>query len=416
MAQESTTEEKRKERLDFATTYFEIGGSFFPSFTGVLLQNNELVSVENAESVIPHINWGGFHFWGHAEFFITVPLKQFNFGTNETTDFQLTHSVVTGMRLLPWAFEEKKLRPYVGLSWSGLDFQQKEAPDGNQPVLTNNFVLAKEAGVLFGYKQFALRLGVTYFGSNKWNYPVSKTRFGLVEAPKYNIQVGLNYSYEGSHAKVQKTNDRWNGYPAISSPGLMAKRAGDFFVGIAPSFSFGLSESDYTNTTLPFLDKKPNSSMYADIAVGYQFYKLGLFTAASFRSPVFKTEGYGVAQTVKKKSFALEVNKYLTDYSGFAPFVGLNMAFDQLEYIEQGEGADINLTFRSLEPGISFGWDIIPGKTDEALILRTNLRWYPKASFEVGGKAFDFSQLEYNLIQAVFYPGRLKAKHPLRNP
>lgn len=62
------------------------------------------------------------------------------------------------------------------------------------------------------------------------------------------------------------------------------------------------------------------------------------------------------------------------------------------------------------EPGITFGWDIAPGKTSEALLLRTNLRWYPFSKIEIDHKAFHLSQLEYNLIQVVFYPGRLKNK------
>ena len=63
-----------------------------------------------------------------------------------------------------------------------------------------------------------------------------------------------------------------------------------------------------------------------------------------------------------------------------------------------------------LDAGVTFGWDIVPGKTSEALILRTNLRWYPLSKFEIDGKKFNFSQLEYNLIQVVFYPNRLKKR------
>ena len=78
-------------------------------------------------------------------------------------------------------------------------------------------------------------------------------------------------------------------------------------------------------------------------------------------------------------------------------------------YLEAGVKSQQQTT-TAIEPGLTFGWDIVPGKTNEALILRTNLRWYPFSEFEVNGRKFNFSQLEYNLIQVVFYPERLKKR------
>lgn len=129
------------------------------------------------------------------------------------------------------------------------------------------------------------------------------------------------------------------------------------------------------------------------------------------RNPKFETEGYGTRQTIRKTSVALEINKYLTDYTGFAPFVGASIAYDHIRYREETDGNSRKLKFRSkLEPGLTFGWDIQPGKNAEALILRTNLRWFPFSSFSVDGKKFDFRQLEYNLIQIIFYPERFRRK------
>lgn len=104
----------------------------------------------------------------------------------------------------------------------------------------------------------------------------------------------------------------------------------------------------------------------------------------------------------------MEVNKFLIDYTGFAPYIELNVAYDKLVYNETIDGVNRKISLdKNIEPGITLGWDIRPGKNAEALILRTNMRWYPYATFKVDGRKFIFSQLEYNLIQIVLYPERM---------
>ncbi|MDN5202790.1 hypothetical protein QQ008_15480 [Fulvivirgaceae bacterium BMA10] len=403
-----------KKRLDFAKTYFELGGNLFPSFTGKRFLGNSITTFEHPGSFNPYLNWGGFHFWGHAEFYVSFPLTQLNLKRKAETDFQLTHYVATGARFLPWAFEEKKIRPYIGFSWSALDFKQIIKPNEDQPTLSKDFMLVPDIGFLYGYKDFAIRIGVNYFHSNAWQYPMSKTEFEEISTPKFNLQVGLVYSFESSHDKNPETNKKWNSYPTVSRLSLDATRFGDFFVGIGPSVSFSLAKSEYNKSDFPYLNDKLSSSTYYDIALGYQFNKANLFSALSFRNPRYENTGYGTKQTIQKTSLAFEVSKFLTDYSGFVPYIGLNIAYDHIQYSENTNDADRKLTFRKVEPGITVGWDILPGKTEEYLILRTNLRWYPLSSLDIDNKSFDFSQLEYNLIQVVFYPGRfLKSRHKI---
>ncbi len=401
---------KDKKRLDFAKMYFEFGNDFSSSFTGKRLVNDEIITFENSTSVTQHLNWGAFHFWGHAEFYVTFPVNQLNLKKDNETDFTLTNYVVTGARFLPWAFREKKIRPYAGVSWGSIDFQQRIKPDENQPILSKDFLLIPETGLMYGYKSLMIRLGLSYNYDNKWNYPLSRTTFSEIETPKFNFQLGLNYSFESSKREKPENKQLWNSYPRTSSIGYDATKFGDFFVAIGPSLSFSLSGSEYNKAELPYLKNKLTSSNYFDIATGYQFNKLGLFAALSFRNPTFETEGFDAKQTIKKTSLAFEVNKFITDYTGFAPYIGLNIAYDKLKYTENIDNISKELSFNSIEPGITFGWDIIPGKTSEVIVLRTNLRWYPYSSFKIDGKTFDFSQLEYNLIQVVFYPERLKKR------
>ncbi|OJJ23095.1 hypothetical protein BKI52_01730 [marine bacterium AO1-C] len=412
MGQADTSTKAEKKRLDFAKTYFEFGGSYFPSFKGKQILNNTENTFEHSASLNPYLNWGGFHFWGHAEFYVSFPLSGITqiLNPNDDTSFEMIHSVATGARFYPWAFKEGSIRPYVGLSWSSLGFKQIIKPEENQPMLYKDFLLVPEVGLTYGYKSFALRLSASYFPANRWSYPVSKTDFVEINTPRFGFHAGLLYKFEASKNEDPKLQEKWNNYPRVSKLSTGATRFGDFFVGIGPSVSFSLRKSSFNEKNFPYLPNPASSENYFDIAIGYQFNKANLFTALSFRNPEFRANGHGTEQTVQKTSLLLEVNKFLTDYTGFAPYIGLNVAYDQIKYSEKTELGSREIISRKVEPGVTFGWDIVSGKTDEHFILRTNLRWYPLSFFTVEGQKFDFSQLEYNLIQLVFYPGRLKRK------
>ncbi|GGF24269.1 hypothetical protein [Flavobacterium limi] len=402
----------KKERLEFAKMYFEGGGIYTASFDGKKLNdNNQITPFKHSAAINSYLTWGAFHFWGHTELYVTFPLSQLTLNKNDQTDYQISHSVSTGARIYPWAMKEKKLRPYIGFNWGALDFKQKIKPNKNQPVLSKDFMLNYDLGLMYNYDNFGFRFSVNYFPDTKWEYPVSKTQMAEIKTPPLTFQVGLLYTYETSKENTKEEIEKWNSFPTVSPLSYGAAKFGDFFIGAGPSLSFSLQKSDYNKSQFPYLKQKLTSSNYFDISVGYQFNKANFFTALSFRNPKFETEGFGDKQTIKKTSFALEINKYLTDYTGFAPYIGVNLAYDKLKYEETKDGIKKRVAFSGqFEPGITMGWDIVPGKTDEVIVLRTNLRWYPFSEFEMGNKKINFSQLEYNLIQLVFYPERLKKK------
>lgn len=399
----------QSQRLDFARMYFEVGGNFFPSFNGKQLINEEITTVKHSPTLNPYITWGGFHFWGHTEFYVTFPLNQINLNGNEA-EHALRHSVATGARFYPWAVENKKVRPYIGINWGTLSFTQMPQGDESFPTISKDFMLNFDVGVMYSSKKLAYRLGFNYFPNNEWQYPLSKTEKSEILTPSYAIQLGLLYSFDFTKNNKPENRDKWNSYPMVSKLSYDTKSFGDFFLGAGPSQSFSLSNSEYNAEQFPYLQQKLTSSGYIDLALGYHFNKWNLFSALSYRNPKYTNEGFGTQQTIHKNSIAFEVNKFLTDYSGFSPYLGFNIAFDQIRYTETVNAIMIHENSSSLEPGLTFGWDIVPGKTSEALILRTNLRWYPFASFQVKGAPFNFTQLEYNLIQLVFYPSRLKRK------
>ena len=408
MAQDSSLVKKR---LDFAKMYFEGGLSLLPSFTGKQLVNGQELVFAHSASLNPYLTWGGFHFWGHTEFYVTFPLNQLNLTEYPETNHELIQSVATGARFYPWAMKEGKLRPYLGLNWGALEFRQILKPNEDQTKLAKDFMLNYDAGLMYNYRKLALRLGVNYFADNRWEYPLSTGQMTEIKTPPLSFQMGLLYTFDATKSGPEEDIEEWNQYPRLSQLSYGAKRFGDFFLGAGPSLSFSLARSDYNASHFPYLQQRLASQNYFDLALGYHFNKANIFTALSFRNPTFGSEGFGTRQSIKKTSLALELNKFLLDYSGFAPYIGINVAYDHFDYEQELAGNTSKHSHSNpLEPGLSFGWDIVPGKTNEALILRTNLRWFPFSKFIVDGENFNFSQLEYNLIQVVFYPQRLKKK------
>ncbi len=406
LAQTDTLETNNKERLDFARGIFELGVTYVPGFEGKRLINGELSNQEHSPSLNTTFYWGAFHFWGHAEFYVSFPLNKLDLNPNETFNAEFYQYNVTGARYYPWAVRDKKLRPYVGLSWTALDFKQV-VDDIELPEIQKNFTWNADLGFVYQYKKFAGRLGINYFNHNKWDYALSKSQFTEIKTPRFNVQLGILYTTDFTKNNGDtKINDRWNQFEKVSNLGLNATSFGDFFIAAGPSLTFSLTPSQYNKSEFPFFSDSYSSNSYFDIAVGYQFNKLSGFAALTFRNPEFEQIAFDVKQNIKKTSLTLEAVKFVTDYSGFAPFVGVNIAMDKIDYFEQIDDESKRYKFTNIEPGLTFGWDIVPGKSEEFLILRTNLRWYPFSSFEIEGKKFDFDQLEYNLIQAIFYPQR----------
>ncbi|BFM45306.1 hypothetical protein CFS9_39470 [Flavobacterium sp. CFS9] len=417
LAQDSIPTNSARQRLNFAKTYFEVGGTYIASFKGKKFQGNAITTFDHSASFNQYLTWGGFHFWDHAEFYVNFPLNQLLLDSKAKDSYKLEQSVVTGARVYPWAIQEGKLRPFVGISWGGLDFKQVSNSDESSPQLAKDFLLNVETGLLYNYKNFGLRFAIHYNTDNQWEYPLDKLQKVKIKTPAVSASLGLLYSFDSSKETSKEEANKWNSYPTLGKLSDHATKYGDFFIGVGPSLSFSLSKSDYNQMNLPYLKDRLVSKNYFDIAVGYQFNKANFFTALSFRNPEFQTKGYDTEQTIKKTSLALELNKFLTDYTGFAPYFGINLAYDKLSYRLKTDDITSTIKFKGkLEPGLTFGWDIVPGKTDEALILRTNLRWYPFSKFDVNGQNFSFKQLEYNLIQIVFYPERLKKKANSKSP
>lgn len=187
-----------------------------------------------------------------------------------------------------------------------------------------------------------------------------------------------------------------------------------FFLGAGPSSPFPTNSSNYINEFFPFLDDKALPSIFPDVGIGYHFSKTDLVTAISFRPMQQNRKAYGFDQTIKRKSIIIETYKFLTDYHGFAPYVGLGFSYENLKLIEFDnliKRADI--TENKISAALVFGWDIRPSKKGDWWILRTNLRYTPFLNIEHQTKKLSLQHIEFNFIQFVFYPHRFKRSKTL---
>jgi len=398
-----------KKRLNFAKTYFELGGHYSPSFGSKSVSlNGNIFDITNPASITPYINVGGFHFWGHADFFISIPLSKINLAENENSDFTISQSVITGARFFPWAIKDNKLRPYIGASWAVVNSKQENLQNNGQPMFSKSKLLF-DGGIIYGKSNYLIRLGVNIYPNTVINYPISKTRFEELKTPNWGAYLGLIYAFETTRSKnMEKENAKLNELSRVSTPKANALKSRDWFIGIGPSTSFILANSNYNNEMHPYYNKKPISNTFFDVSLGYQFNKKGIITALSYRNPTFTNEAFGTKQTILKSSIVLEAYKFLIDYCGFTPYIGLNIAFDKIFFDEKSAIKNISFSKNIITPGVTFGWDILPGKTEQWFLLRTNLRWFPFESFDVNNLTYSLNQIEYNVIQAVFYPSRFK--------
>ena len=394
-------------RHQFAKTYFGVSQYIVNDLSpgNCINEDGSIQRFAKNGFITPSINIGATHFWGHADLYVSISTKDIKFGEDELENsYRL--GTFTGLRVYPLASKINTIRPYVGYKFSPFRYRQKNSLNQESKLTQVKSVVDFGLGIQTPNFYFTLEYGRVINPS--FETYLSRSRTSRDHFPSNIFQIGLNYSIETTKPASREENKEANK--------LFSKtNASGLFFSVGPSSAFPQVSSKYITELYPFLDDKSFPTIFPDFSVGYHFTKLDLITALSFRPMIQKRNAFGFDQEIKRKSLNLEAYKYLFDYHGFVPYVGIGLGFENISVTESDQGRSLSpTTHNKLSPNITFGWDIRPSVKGDWWILRTNLRYFPFLTIERQSKKLSFQHLEFNFIQFVFYPQRLKKVNKLK--
>lgn len=357
----------------------------------------------------PILHFGGMHFWGHAELYFAFPVAQFLSHNYDSLTYNFNQSDIFGVKIYPWKLKINSVRPYLGMAIAGTNYQQKfdrkEISGTNLSKVTTPLLF----GVSCRKKRGIIELSVKYNLQNNFRYYISQTEFTTLKIPSFIF--GLNYKWirDGT---VGSEKDYYSGKTDSIFTNLKKQnKLNSWFVAIGPSSSFFPTSTSYNAHVKPYLGQHTATKAFLDFGAGYYHQKTNAFLNFSYRKNSSELSAYGTTQIFKRQAITLEINKFLFDYQGFVPFLGVSISHENLMVNENESGqTTFNLKNVFFTPGVTFGWDILPTKL-EYMTLRTNLRYYPILQVKYNNYIFSLQQLEFNFIQFVFYPQRFKWIH-----
>ncbi|MEM9896405.1 MAG: hypothetical protein AAF789_08545 [Bacteroidota bacterium] len=376
------------------TQYLDVSGS---------LQHLDMIDGGKVRFLI-----GGTHFWGHADFVLSIPIGGSSF-SSQNQDVFYTRGVETIFKGYPWAIKKNVPRPFVGFAISPGYFEQtnNNLEFGDGPDLNRTFTPLL-TGFTFQHRNGLFELAASWELGKDPNYAASREQSFALELPP--VQIGFSYrkiidttiSAE-KNWKSGKTEERTK---ELSEK----KKLNAFYLGVGLSSSFWLEKGSFNDTNRPYLTRF-STSLMPDFNLGYYFHNADLNVGLAYRNMNSNTDAYGAFQFIERQSIAFEISKNLFDYQGFVPFVGPSLTLERLKFEEFFEGSNsIDLSTNKTAFGLVFGWDIRPNRL-QSWLLRTNLRWYPRLDLSVEqGQVISFSNIEFNFIQLIIYPERIFGK------
>ena len=338
--------------------------------------------------------FGGTHFWGHADFYVAIPVL--NIGNSGSST-----SVEMGARVFPWRIEDGKLRPYIGTAWMVMLFRQNDGPE-----LVRHTIPAT-AGLVYNSGPHLFEIGTGYNLAKARAYYTSIDEVAQVRLQPLWFSAGYRFMMDNTLSAERD----WQSGRTQYLTDTLAKlgRLNGLTVAIGASSATFLRNSSHNMTTMPFIGRHSFANVFADIGLGYYLHRSDIQLNLAFRSIRSSISAYSYTQQLKRTAFTAEAFRFLTDYHGFALFAGPAISYERLRVGESyPDGETAAGSSNLLRPGLTFGWDIRPNRL-QSWYLRTNLRWFPNLSIEMdSGSDVRFDQLEFNFIQLVVFPGRMR--------
>lgn len=335
---------------------------------------------------------GGTHFWGHADFYVAIPIYKIG-----KSDFST--GVETGAKYFPWRIEHRKVRPYVGVSLLRTQYKQ-----GNGTELIR-LKYPTMLGLTYNYKNHFIEVGTGYLANHSNNYYINTTT--PVEVKKQAIWFSVGYKLMLETTVSAEQNWQNGRTKKLTDTLASLNKLNGFTLAAGISSTFFLKPSSHNKEVAPFIDNH-KGALSPDLGIGYYFHKPDVQFNLSYRRMKSKIDAYDYEQVVLRNAFSLEAFKFLVDYHGFAAFVGVMGSYESLT-VEEKDAQNISTSekYNGVKPGVILGWDIRPNRL-QSWYLRTNLRYFPNLNVEMPDKKkVSFDQLEFNFIQLVVFPGRI---------
>lgn len=388
-------------RHQFAKSYFGISNYIVPDMqSGAYLDAQGAVQAFDRSGFIsPAVNIGATHFWGYADFYVSINTVGIKFG-EDVLENSIRLGTFTGLRIYPVPSEIKTIRPYVGYKFSPFRYRQSDLNGQNYKFTQVKSVVDLGVGIQLPNFYFTLEYGRV--AKPDFETYLSRDLTATDVFPKHLFQLGLNYTIETTKSASNPVN-------RLSNTLFDRSNKWGLFFALGPSSVFPIGTSTFVKELYPFLDDKSFPVIFPDVAMGYHFTRLDIVTAASFRPINQSRSAFGYEHEISRKSLNLEAYKFLGDYHGFVPYLGIGLGVERFTLVENeiGQGAKLR-EGADLSPSIVFGWDIRPSVKGDWWILRTNLRYFPFLEIPYQGKTLSLQHMEFNFIQFVVYPQRFK--------
>ncbi len=333
---------------------------------------------------------GGTHFWGHADFYIAIPVaaplkNDFKTGTE------------TGFKFFPWALSSEKLRPFVAVAVMPVSFRR------NEGALMSRLRYPLSAGLVWLQRNKLIEVSLGFDPATRLNYYTSRTSVAIVKTPPVYAALSFKYMLETTLSAEKAWNNGSSRYLADSLG--KAGRLNGFSIALGPSSAFFLKRSAHTQQRAPYADDHRFSDVFPELGLGYYWYRPDLQVNYVWRRVQSQISAHGYTQQLKRSAHTLELFHFAGDYHGFVPFFGAAISYERLYARESEDEASHTWSRDRLKGGITIGWDIRPDRL-QSWYLRTNIRYFPSLYLDAEFGKISLDQLEVNFIQLVIYPQR----------
>jgi hypothetical protein len=363
---------------------------------------------------------GGLHFFDHADIFINVPVYALpgeHTSEGESRRVFVRNSAATGLKYYPFALRSGTLRPFVTSAVQLRRFSIEETTEtGRNTGVDKRFVLP--LGIGLGYRLDPLLIGVqveyTFFDvaevrSGQAVRPLDESET-LRDARQVDLR-GLRYSF-GVKALFDVSSELTERQFHRLETQRMAERvrngtANAFNIGLGPSTRLLGANSPYFERR-PYLKHAHDDRIFPHLALGMYQHAWDAEVRLAYRSIWGAAQAFGAELETSQHAVFLEALKFVeVGLYGFVPFVGVGVGYGQLNVTDRAAGQQFTASNSTGLLSVPFGWDIRP-KPSSWWLLRTSLRWIPKANLSMAaGIRYDFGGLEFDVIQFLFYPERL---------